>query len=333
MDMDLTEHSSFNFSGLSPDVILDALMEAGIYPESGLTELNSYENRVYQFQDENRQRYVVKFYRPERWNRSQIQEEHDFTLELQDEGLSVAAPLEFAGQTVLEFGGFMFAVFPSIGGRQYETDNLFQLEGVGHLLGRVHQIGKQRNFAFRPTIGVDEYLDQPRNIIATSSLIRERDKTPLIDSLDKLIAQVKMLWPAQQSFIRLQGDCHPGNILWRDEAWLVDFDDARNGPAVQDLWMLLNGSRQEQIIQLDTLLEAYNEFCDFDVRELKLIEPLRAMRMVHYLGWILRRWQDPAFPKAFPWIQSADFWQKQSIEFAQQTERLLEVPLQLNPQF
>lgn len=331
--MDAIEQSSFHFGGISPDMILDALMEAGIYPESGLTELNSYENRVYQFQDENRQRYVVKFYRPERWNRSQIQEEHDFTLELKEEGLTVAAPLEFAGQTVLEFGGFMFAVFPSIGGRQYETDNLFQLEGVGHLLGRVHQIGKQRNFAFRPTIGVDEYLDQPRKILAASPLIKERDKEKFLSSLDGLIAQVKSHWPAEQSFIRLQGDCHPGNILWRDEAWLVDFDDARNGPAIQDLWMLLNGPRQEQIIQLDTLLESYNEFCDFDVRELKLIEPLRAMRMVHYLGWITRRWQDPAFPKAFPWLQTADFWQQQHIEFAEQTKRLQDAPLQLNPQY
>ncbi|MGJ3354784.1 serine/threonine protein kinase [Providencia sp. Je.9.19] len=327
------EHSSFHFSGISPDLILDALMEVGIYPESGLTELNSYENRVYQFQDENRQRFVVKFYRPERWNRSQIQEEHDFTLELRDEDLSVAAPLEFAGQTVLEFGGFMFAVFPSIGGRQYETDNLYQLESVGHLLGRVHQIGKKRNFAFRPTMGVDEYLSQPRDIIVASPLITARWKDKFIESLDALIAQVKLQWPNSHSFMRLQGDCHPGNILWRDEAWLVDFDDARNGPAVQDLWMLLNGSRQDQIMQLDTLLETYNEFCDFDVKELKLIEPLRAMRMVHYLGWIIRRWQDPAFPRAFSWLQADDFWQKQSNEFVQQIARLQEAPLQLTPQF
>ncbi|MEQ5113165.1 MULTISPECIES: serine/threonine protein kinase [Providencia] len=331
--MNEIEPSNFHFSGISPDLILDALMEAGIYLESGLTELNSYENRVFQFQDENRQRYVVKFYRPERWNRSQIQEEHDFTLELHDEGLPVAAPLEFAGQTVLEFGGFMFAVFPSIGGRQYETDNLFQLESVGHLLGRIHQIGQRKNFAFRPTIGVDEYLDKPRDIIVSSSLLKERDKEPFVTSLDKLIAQVKLQWPTSLSTLRLQGDCHPGNILWRDEAWMVDFDDARNGPAIQDLWMLLNGSRQEQLIQLDTLLETYNEFSDFDVKQLKLIEPLRAMRMVHYLGWIIRRWQDPAFPRAFSWLQADDFWQKQSIEFAQQIERLQDAPLQLTPQF
>ncbi|MEY1237890.1 serine/threonine protein kinase [Providencia manganoxydans] len=331
--MNNVEQSHFHFSEISPDLILDALMEAGIYPESGLTELNSYENRVYQFQDENRKRFVVKFYRPERWNRSQIQEEHDFTLELQDAELPVAAPLEFAGQTVLEFGGFMFAIFPSIGGRQYEADNLFQLEEVGRLLGRTHQIGKKSTFMFRPTLGVTEYLDQPRQIMAQTELIAPKWKETFLESLDKLIAQVKKDWPVITSLLRLQGDCHPGNILWRDEAWLVDFDDARNGPAVQDLWMLLNGSRQEQVLQLDTLLEAYNEFCDFDVKELKLIEPLRAMRMVHYLGWIIRRWQDPAFPRAFSWIREDDFWQRQSIEFAQQLERLQEPPLQLAPQF
>lgn len=331
--MDKIELSHFHFSGISPELILDALMEAGIYPESGLTELNSYENRVYQFQDENRQRFVVKFYRPERWSRSQIQEEHDFTLELQDAELPVAAPLEFAGQTVLEFGGFMFAVFPSIGGRQYETDNLFQLEDVGRLLGRVHQVGKKKAFTFRPTLGAAEYLDQPRQIMMQSELIPAKWRDLFMQSLDKLIAQVKQHWPTITSPIRLQGDCHPGNILWRDEAWLVDFDDARNGPAVQDLWMLLNGSRPEQVIQLDTLLEAYNEFGDFDVKELKLIESLRAMRMVHYLGWIIRRWQDPAFPRAFSWLQADDFWQRQSTEFAQQVERLQEAPLQLNSQF
>ncbi|WP_283126171.1 serine/threonine protein kinase [Providencia stuartii] len=331
--MNNVEQSHFHFSEISPDLILDALMEAGIYPESGLTELNSYENRVYQFQDESRKRFVVKFYRPERWNRSQIQEEHDFTLELQDAELPVAAPLEFAGQTVLEFGGFMFAIFPSIGGRQYEADNLFQLEEVGRLLGRTHQIGKKSTFMFRPTLGVTEYLDQPRQIMAQTELIAPKWKETFLESLDKLIAQVKKDWPVITSPLRLQGDCHPGNILWRDEAWLVDFDDARNGPAVQDLWMLLNGSRQEQVLQLDTLLEAYNEFCDFDVKELKLIEPLRAMRMVHYLGWIIRRWQDPAFPRAFSWIREDDFWQRQSIEFAQQLERLQEPPLQLAPQF
>ncbi|MEQ4625878.1 serine/threonine protein kinase [Providencia manganoxydans] len=331
--MNNVEQAHFHFSEISPDLILDALVEAGIYPESGLTELNSYENRVYQFQDENRKRFVVKFYRPERWNRSQIQEEHDFTLELQDAELPVAAPLEFAGQTVLEFGGFMFAIFPSIGGRQYEADNLFQLEEVGRLLGRTHQIGKKSTFMFRPTLGVTEYLDQPRQIMAQTELIAPKWKETFLESLDKLIAQVKKDWPVITSPLRLQGDCHPGNILWRDEAWLVDFDDARNGPAVQDLWMLLNGSRQEQVLQLDTLLEAYNEFCDFDVKELKLIEPLRAMRMVHYLGWIIRRWQDPAFPRAFSWIREDDFWQRQSIEFAQQLERLQEPPLQLAPQF
>nr|ELR5113902.1 serine/threonine protein kinase [Providencia stuartii] len=331
--MNNVEQSHFHFSEISPDLILDALMEAGIYPESGLTELNSYENRVYQFQDENRKRFVVKFYRPERWNRSQIQEEHDFTLELQDAELPIAAPLEFAGQTVLEFGGFMFAIFPSIGGRQYEADNLFQLEEVGRLLGRTHQIGKKSTFMFRPTLGVTEYLDQPRQIMAQTELIAPKWKETFLESLDKLIAQVKKDWPVITSPLRLQGDCHPGNILWRDEAWLVDFDDARNGPAVQDLWMLLNGSRQEQVLQLDTLLEAYNEFCDFDLKELKLIEPLRAMRMVHYLGWIIRRWQDPAFPRAFSWIREDDFWQRQSIEFAQQLERLQEPPLQLAPQF
>ncbi|KLN97562.1 serine/threonine protein kinase [Moellerella wisconsensis] len=327
----MTEKTHFHFGDISPDLILDALMEAGLYLDSGLTELNSYENRVYQFMDENRRRYVVKFYRPERWSRSQIQEEHDFILELQESGLSVVAPLAFAGQTILEFSGFLFAIFPSIGGRQYETDNLFQLEDVGRVLGRVHQIGKKQLFSFRPTISIDEYLVNPMQILASSSLVAAKARDPLFEILEKVIALVKQQWSEDYTMLRLHGDCHPGNILWRDEAWLVDFDDSRNGPAIQDLWMLLNGDRQEQRIQLDTLLEAYSEFGDFDLQELKLIEPLRVMRMVHYLAWIAKRWQDPAFPKAFPWMTDSDFWHRQVSEFTRQMTVLQEPPLSLTP--
>ncbi len=327
----MIDQTGFHFGEISPDLILDALMEVGLYLDSGLTELNSYENRVYQFMDENKRRYVVKFYRPERWSRSQIQEEHDFTFELQEAGLCVATPILFSGQSILEFGGYLFAIFPSIGGRQYETDNLFQLEEVGRLLGRVHQIGKTKLFSFRPEISIDEYLTAPLQTLATSPLVTAKLREPLLDVLNKLTQEVKSQWPTDYSKLRLHGDCHPGNILWRDEAWLVDFDDSRNGPAIQDLWMLLNGDRREQRIQLDTLLEAYNEFCDFDIKELRLIEPLRAMRMVHYLAWIAKRWQDPAFPKAFPWMNESDFWHRQVKEFTQQIVLLQEPPLQLNP--
>ncbi|OKP02743.1 serine/threonine protein kinase [Xenorhabdus eapokensis] len=329
----MTEPKAFNFQNITPDLIMDALGQSGLYLDSGLTELNSYENRVYQFMDENRKRYVVKFYRPLRWSQQQIQEEHDFAHELQQADLPVAAPLIFDGQTVLNYGGFFFAIFPSVGGRQYESDSVDQLEDVGRLLGRMHQIGAKKPFSARPTLNLNEYLYQPYQYLAECELIPARHKQGFLAALDELNQTVASQWHDNWQVLRLHGDCHAGNILWRDEAWFVDLDDARNGPAMQDLWMLLNGSRQERLIQLDILLESYDQFMAFDPKTLALIEPLRAMRMVYYLAWVARRWQDPAFPKAFPWMADSDFWHKQASLFSEQVRLLQEPPLQLNPMY
>lgn len=325
--------SAFNFQTLNPDTIVDAIFDNGIRVDSGLTPLNSYENRVYQFQDEDRQRFVVKFYRPQRWSRAQINEEHQFALELVENDVPIAAPLVFNGETLLEHQGFFFAVFPSMGGRQYEVDNLDQLEWVGRYLGRIHQVGSRHGFAHRPTMGLTEYLTEPRGIFESCSLIPGALKSDFLKSVDALIAAVTPLWPGDVSGLRLHGDCHPGNILWRDGPLFVDLDDARNGPAVQDLWMLLHGDRNEQRIQLETVLEAYEEFHTFNSRDLSLIEPLRAMRLVYYLAWIIRRWGDPAFPVNFPWLLEEDFWRTQTATFNEQVKVLREPPLQLMPMY
>ncbi|PHM58001.1 serine/threonine protein kinase [Xenorhabdus hominickii] len=327
------ESKAFNFQNITPDLIMDALGQSGLYIDSGLTELNSYENRVYQFMDEERKRYVVKFYRPLRWSQQQIQEEHDFAHELLQADLPIATPLMFDGQTVLKHEGFFFALFPSVGGRQYESDNFDQLEDVGQLLGKIHQIGRQKPFSVRPTISLDEYLSQPYQYFSGCELIPARHKNDFFVALDELNKVVASQWHDNWQVQRLHGDCHAGNILWRDEAWFVDLDDARNGPAVQDLWMLLNGSRQERLVQLDILLESYTQFTDFDPKTLALVEPLRAMRMVYYLAWVARRWQDPAFPKAFPWMADSDFWNQQISLFYEQIRLLQEPPLQLNPMY
>ncbi|HEK1816944.1 serine/threonine protein kinase [Proteus mirabilis] len=327
--------ASFNFQGLFPDSIWDALINIGFYPDSGLTELNSYENRVFQFMDEHKQRYVVKFYRPQRWSYSQIKEEHEFVLALKEAQVSVAAPIEVKGETVhLSNEGFYFALFPSIGGRAYETDNLFQLEEVGRTLGRIHQIGRKKSYQYRPTLSVADYLVAPKLEFEQSDLVPTQLKSQFIDAIDKIIHEVSpKLSDSTWKKLRLHGDCHPGNILWRDEVVMVDFDDSRMGSAIQDFWMLLSGSKQDQLIQLDTLLESYNEYQDFDVRELSLIEPLRAMRMVHYIAWVLKRWKDPAFPRTFVWFQEQDFWFKQLALFKGQVEQLNEPPLQLSPMY
>lgn len=325
--------SAFNFATLSPDLIMAALEGVGLRVDSGLTALNSYENRVYQFADEERRRYVVKFYRPERWNAAQIEEEHQFSLDLSNAEVPAVAPLRLQGKTLQSFGGFYFAVFPSVGGRQYEIDNLDQLEWVGRFLGRIHQTGRETLFTARPTIGIDEYLTAPRAVLAGCDLVPSAQREAFLGATDKLIDAIKQSWHLDWQPLRLHGDCHPGNILWRDGPLFVDLDDARNGPAVQDLWMLLHGERSEQLLQLDVLLEAYSEFAEFDRRELALIEPLRAMRMVYYLAWVARRWQDPAFPRSFPWMAESDFWLSQTATFTEQVKLLQEPPLQLMPMY
>ncbi|MEK0166852.1 MULTISPECIES: serine/threonine protein kinase [Enterobacteriaceae] len=325
--------NAFTFQTLHPDTIMDALFEQGIRVDSGLTPLNSYENRVYQFQDEDRHRYVVKFYRPQRWSAEQISEEHQFAHELMNDEVPVAAPLEFNGQTLLTHQGYYYAVFPSLGGRQFEADSLDQMEWVARYLGRLHQTGRKKRFTHRPSIDVNEYLIEPRNVFERSTLIPSGLKAAFLNATDSLIEAVMAHWHTRFDLLRLHGDCHAGNILWRDGPLFVDLDDARNGPAVQDLWMLLNGDKAERRMQLETIVEAYEEFSEFNTDEIALIEPLRAMRMVYYLAWLIRRWDDPAFPKNFPWLTGEDYWHRQTLTFIEQVKVLQEPPLQLTPMY
>ncbi len=322
--------AQFNFSGLSPDLILDAIESTGILVDSGLLPLNSYENRVYQFKADNNQRFVAKFYRPQRWTDAQIQEEHDFTLELAEHEIPVAAPITFSGKTLVEWQGFRFALFPSVGGRQFEVDNLDQLEWMGRFIGRIHAVAKSTDFNHRPSINCAAFLADPLQQLQQSELI----PTPLKAAFFTVLQHVVELAQSQYSFaggIRLHGDCHPGNILWRDGPTFVDMDDCRSGPAIQDLWMMLSGDRQNQLLQLDVLLEAYEEFSEFDSSQLVLIEPLRAMRLVHYMAWLDKRWQDPAFPQAFPWFASEKYWENQILALKEQLSQLQEPALSLSP--
>ena len=327
------EKNDFCFSNLTPDLLLDALDSIDVRAESGLLALNSYENRVYQFKAEDGARYVTKFYRSERWSDEQIEEEHQFTQELADNEIPVAAPININGKTLHNFNGHRFALFPSVGGRQFEVDNFDQLEWVGRYLGRIHLVGQRQPFQHRPTMGLDEYVYQPRKLLEHSQFIPDHLKNVFFADLDLLIKNLEQHWSTDWHAIRLHGDCHPGNILWRDGPMFVDLDDARNGPAIQDLWMLLNGERADQLAQLDTLLEAYGEFADFDQRQLQLIEPLRGLRMVHYMAWLAKRWQDPAFPRAFPWFADAKYWEEQVLAFKEQIASLHDAPLQLMPQW
>lgn len=317
--------ASFDFQSLDPEKVVGALWDTGIRVDSGLTPLNSYENRVWQFSSEDRQRYVAKFYRPQRWNQQQLLEEHSFTQQLAAADLPVAAPLLLQGKTLHQAQGIWFTVFSSLGGRQYEVDNYDQLEQAAQILARLHQVGRTQNFTYRPTIGLNEYFDEPYQLLISSPLVPKQLIVDLEKTLTKLRALLVDSWHTNWQSLRLHGDCHPGNILWREGPLFVDLDDARNGPAVQDLWMLVSGDLQEQRVQWDILLEAYTQLNDFDTEELSLVESLRTLRMVYYLAWVVKRWQDPAFPKAFPWVKEADFWNRQIAQFKEQSQ-ILQAP-------
>ncbi len=325
--------AAFTFSHLSPDTLIDAIESVGIFPDSGLLALNSYENRVYQFHDENKKRYVVKFYRPERWTNAQIKEEHDFTHELAQENIALAAPIIINDETLFEHAGYRFALFPSLGGRGFEVDNWHQLELVGNALGKIHQVGKRHPFLHRPSINLDEYLNVSRHTLTKVPFIPSYLEKAFFTELDTLREKITALWHNDWQNIRLHGDCHPSNILWHDGPLFVDFDDARNGPAIQDIWLLLNGERQDKIAQLDTLIEAYECFCDFPHSELQLIEPLRGLRMIYYMAWLAKRWQDPAFPNAFPWFREPAYWENQILCLKEQITALDNPPLSFAPQF
>jgi len=323
--------SVFDFSSLSPDLILDGLESVGFSIDSGLLPLNSYENRVYQFHDDDKHKFVTKFYRPQRWLKAEIQEEHDFGLELEACELPLVAPLQIKNQSVFHFKGYDFAVFPCRGGRIFEVDNLEQLEWMGRFIGRIHAVAAQKKFAHRPTFTVDEMLYQAREIIVESGFVPTSLNVPFFTILDQVIAIAAEQYKPK-NIMRLHGDCHAGNILWTDDGpHFVDLDDCRMGPAIQDLWMMLSGDRPQQVLQLDTLLMGYEEFHDFDHSEFALIEALRTMRIVNYMAWLCRRWSDPAFPHNFPWFNTEKYWEQQILILKEQMSALQQAPLSLLP--
>lgn len=329
--------SHFDFSELGPDLILDAIESVGIYPESGLLPLNSYENRVYQFKADNGLRYVAKFYRPERWSNEQILEEHAFAFELAEQEIPVIAPCQIEQQSLFEYEGYRFCLFPSVGGRMFELDNLDQLEWLGRLLGRLHKVSHTKQFANRDKVDFEQEMITARQQLADNELLPDYLRNTFFNDLDLMIEET-LKQTKQRSFnsIQLHGDCHAGNILWQQdgdqaEALLVDLDDCITGPAIQDIWMMLSGDRQTKLLQLDTLISAYEEFHEFDHSELKLIEPLRARRMLNYMAWIAKRWQDPAFPRNFSWFATDKYWEQQVLAIKEQLAALQEPELKLMP--
>ena len=320
------------YDRLTPDVILDAVESAGYLVDGRMLALNSYENRVYQIGIEEATPVIAKFYRPHRWSDVQILEEHAFTQELAEREIPVVPPLAINGKTLHEFAGYRFSLSPRRGGRAPELDNPEVLEWMGRFLGRIHAVGATRAFVHRPAIDIESHGQIPRDWLMQSEFIPAELRDVWASVADQALTGVRACYQraGEVANIRLHGDCHAGNVLYTDDGpHFVDFDDCRTGPAMQDLWMLLAGTREEMTKQLRDVIGGYEDFADFDRRELHLLEALRTLRLIHYSAWLAQRWDDPAFPRAFPWFNSQRYWQDRILELREQVAAMEEGPLHL----
>jgi Ser/Thr protein kinase RdoA (MazF antagonist) len=318
------------FSSLTPDFVLDALGSVGLRGDGRLFALNSYENRVYQVGMEDGPPLIAKFYRPARWSDAEILEEHAFVATLADREIPAVPALEINGRTLQLFNGFRFSVFTRHGGRAPELDDRDTLEWMGRFIGRIHAVGALEPYRHRPELDIESFGLEP------SAYLLEHDFVPadLVEVYRGVVAQaldgVRHCYQraGDTKKLRLHGDCHPGNVLWTEAGpHFVDFDDSRMGPAIQDLWMLLSGERADMMRQFSGLLAGYEDFFDFDLRELHLVEALRTLRLIHYAAWIARRWDDPAFAAAFPWFNTQRYWQDRILELREQIALMDEPPL------
>lgn len=320
------------FESLTPSFIMDAVESRGFVCDCRTLALNSYENRVYQVGIEDGAPLIAKFYRPERWSDEQIIEEHRFCFELAEHELPVVAPLTNAqDESLFRHGDFRFALYPRKGGHAPELDDLDNLLILGRLLGRIHHIGATRPFEHRPRLDCKSFghdsvaLISERFIPAEYKANYDALTSDLLQAVEGVMAGADKV-----RYIRVHGDCHTGNILWRDDApHLVDLDDARMAPAVQDLWMMLSGDRQRQTAQLAEILDGYGEFFDFQASELRLVEALRTLRILHFTAWLARRWGDPTFPRHFSWFNTPRYWGEHILEIREQLAALTEPPLQV----
>lgn len=318
----MTQAAARPYADLTPDRVLDALESIGLMPDGRILALNSFENRVYQVGMEDAPPLVVKFYRPGRWSAAAILEEHEFTLELAERELPVVAPLKLAqGATLHEHGGFLFAAYPRRGGRMPEFDSSDTLEWMGRFIGRIHAVGALKPYLHRPCLDLKTFGQDSLAFILAGNWLPS-DLRPAWKSVaEQALEGVRHCYARAGAVatLRLHGDCHAGNVLWTPEGpHFVDFDDSRTGPAVQDLWMLLSGERESQTRQLSDVLAGYEDFAEFDRRELHLIEALRTLRLLHHSAWLARRWDDPAFPAAFPWFDTLHYWQERILELREQ---------------
>ncbi|CDY78071.1 Putative homoserine kinase type II (protein kinase fold) [Caballeronia glathei] len=327
-------HAAPPFAGLTPECVLDALdsvlIPTGVRTDGRMLPLNSYENRVYQVGMEDGPPVVAKFYRPQRWSNEAILEEHAFVAELERREIPAVPARVIDGTSLHSFEGYRFSIFDRRGGRAPDIDRSDTLEWLGRFIGRIHAVGGLEVYRERPTLDIHTFGFEPREFLLSHGFVPadvreayERVVAMALEGVERAFERAGDIRP-----IRLHGDCHPSNVLWTDAGpHFVDFDDSRMGPAVQDLWLLLPGERAEASRALADLLAGYEDFCDFEPRELHLVEPLRTLRLIHYAAWLARRWDDPAFPAAFPWFNTQRYWEDRILELREQVGAMQEGPL------
>ena len=309
------------YSTLGPDVVVEAVEALGHRCDGRVLALNSYENRVYQVGREEAAPVVVKFYRPGRWSTPAILEEHAFALELAAAEVPVVAPEVRDGRSLFESHGFRYAVYPRQGGRWPEFATREDRAWMGRFLGRIHAVGRTRAFRHRVRLDWRTMGVETVEWLLGQGWIPSHLESAYESVAGDAIALVEQRFDEAEPLrtLRLHGDCHPGNVLWTDDGpHFVDLDDCMTGPAVQDLWMLVSGRPDEMRSQLEDFLEGYQDFADFDWHELRLVEPLRTLRILNYTGWLARRWDDPAFPRAFPWFEEPKYWEQHVLDLREQ---------------
>jgi len=319
------------FEALTPSFVLNAVDHHGYISDGRILALNSYENRVYQVGIEDEEPIIAKFYRPDRWSDEQILEEHQLCAELVAQELPVVPPLVKNSATLFQYGDFRLALYPRKGGHAPELDNLDNLLIMGRFLGRMHAVGSVQPFQYRPAITCKHYGYESAALIKDKFMPEHIGESydAVVDEILKIINKI-YIDGEDAEYIRVHGDCHVGNILWRDDApHFIDFDDSRMAPAIQDVWMLLSGDRARQTAQVNEIIEGYNEFSEFPLQQIKYIESLRTLRIMYFSAWLAKRWDDPAFPRAFPWFNTTQYWEQHILDLREQLGELNEPAIQI----